>query len=134
IKPLIFPMTAQISAIGVEYGLYQGRFWLPRVQIAEGGAGAGVMRVPFKLEQKYKYENVNAGVPLPPIVVDSTARRNRRGVMISVGGDGARDSTGSRLESTASRRDSIRAERRRARRRCDASGNRTYTRQGDEMP
>src|SRR6185436_14188549 len=95
-KPLLFPMKAEISAIGVEYGLYQGRFWLPRVQVAEGGARVGVMRVPFKLEQKYQYENVNAGVPLPPIVVDSTARRNRRGVMISVGGDGARDSTGSR--------------------------------------
>jgi hypothetical protein len=126
-RPLLFPMTAQISAIGVEYGLYQGRFWLPRVQIAEGGARMGVMRVPFKLEQKYQYENVNAGVPLPPIVVDSTNRRNRRGMNVSVSVGGSSDSTGSR-------RDSLRAARRTERLKCDSAGNRTYTRQRDGMP
>jgi hypothetical protein len=139
-RPLLFPMTAQISAIGVEYGLYQGRFWLPRVQIAEGGARMGVMRVPFKLEQKYQYDNVNAGASLPPIVVDSTNRRNRRGVNVSVSVGGTRDSTMSRRDSlhggdsTMSRRDSLRAERRAARARCDSAGNRTYTRQQDGMP
>ena len=28
VKPMLFPMTASVSAIGVEYGLHQGRFWL----------------------------------------------------------------------------------------------------------
>ena len=128
LRPMLFPMTAQISAIGVEYGLYQGRFWLPRVQIAEGGARMGVVRVPFKLEQKYQYDNVNAGVPLPPIVVDSTNRRNRRGISVSVG------DAGDSRDSVRSRRDSVRAARRAERLKCDSAGNRTYTRQQDGMP
>jgi hypothetical protein len=127
VKPLIFPMTAQITAIGVEYGLYQGRFWLPRLQVAEGGGRMGVVRVPFKLEQKFTYEQVNAGASLPPIVVDSGSRRNRRGIHVgvSVGGD----------DSASSRRDSVREARRGAARiKCDSAGNRTYTRQSDGMP
>jgi hypothetical protein len=121
-KPLLFPMTAQISAIGVEYGLYQGRFWLPRVQIAEGGARMGFMRVPFKLEQKYQYDHVNAGAPLPPIVVDSTNRMRRR-VNVTVG-----------VLNAKTQEDSARAARRAARMKCDSTGNRTYTRQREGMP
>jgi hypothetical protein len=126
-KPLLFPMTAQISAIGVEYGLYEGRFWLPRVQVAEGGARVGLVRVPFKLEQKYQYDQVNSGAPLPPIHVDSTTR-GRRGmhVDVSVGAGGPGE--------VRTRRDSLRAERRAARMKCDSTGNRTYTRQQDGMP
>lgn len=113
IKPLIFPMTAQVSAIGVEYGLFEGRFWLPRVQVLEGSARVGVARSPFKLEQKYEYRDVNAGAPLPPIERDTAARR-RGGVQVgvNVGGD------------SRARRDSIREARRRS---CDATGNRVYT-------
>ena len=125
-RPLLFPMTAQISAIGVEYGLYQSRFWLPRLQIAEGGAHVGVIRVPFKLEQKYQYENVNAGAPLPPIVVDSGSGKGL-GIEagVHIGGPG---------DTTRVGRDSARAARRAARRKCDSSGNRVYTRQQDGMP
>ena len=59
LKPMLFPMKAEISAIGVEYGLYQGRFWLPRLQVAEGGGQMGFARVPFKLEQKFAYERLD---------------------------------------------------------------------------
>ncbi len=69
VKPLISPMHAQISAIAVEYGLYQGRFWLPRLRSAEGGAQVSFMRVPFKFEQSFKYASVNAIDSLPPIKV-----------------------------------------------------------------
>jgi hypothetical protein len=121
LRPMLFPMTAQVSAIGVEYGLFQGRFWLPRLQVAEGGARVGFMRVPIKLEQRYQYENVNAGEPLPPIVVSAT--------------DSAlRSDTGSATGYSKAKRDSLRAERRAARMRCDSMGNRTYTRQQDGMP
>jgi len=126
VKPFIFPMTAQISAIGVEYGLFQGRFWLPRAQVAEGGVRVGVMRIPVKLEQKFQYDQVNAGAPLPPIVVDTTAGRNRRGMNVDVSVGGTSESR--------TKRDSLRAERRAARMRCDSTGNRTYTRQQDGMP
>jgi hypothetical protein len=123
VKPMIFPMTAQVSAIGVEYGLYDGRFWLPRVQVAEGGAQVSFMRVPFKLEQKYEYSAVNAVAPLPPIVVnpaDSARRAIEASVLIG--------------ESKADR-DSLRAARREARRgKCDSTGMRTRTRTSDDNP
>jgi hypothetical protein len=122
VKPMIFPMTAQISAIGVEYGLYQGRFWLPRLQVLEGGVNVSFMRVPFKLEQKYQYDQVNAGETLPPIPEGPNNNRGGMNVNVNVGGQSARDS--------------IREERRRARRgtQCDSTGNRTYTRRSDSNP
>ena len=120
VKPLIFPMTASVSAIGVEYGLYQGRFWLPRVQVLEGGANVSFMRMPFKLEQKFTYDKVNAGESLPPIVVDSTTRgRSGTNVHVSVGGSGRTDST----------RQARRAARRTAQ--CDSTGNRVYARRSN---
>ena len=69
VRPMLTPMRAQVSAIAVEYGLYQGRFWLPRLRLAEGHAQVSFMRVPFKFEQSYKYASVNAVLPLPEIRV-----------------------------------------------------------------
>jgi len=119
IKPMLFPMTASVSAIGVEYGLYQGRFWLPRVQVLEGGANVSFMRVPFKLEQKFQYDQLNGGDKLPPIVVDSSSRPRRGGsVGVMIGGP--------------SRADSIREASRTARRKaqCDSTGMHSSTRVG----
>ena len=86
-KPLLFPMTASVSAIGVEYGLYQGRFWLPRVQVLEGGANVSFVRVPFKLEQKFQYDRVNAGEQLAAIDVpsDSVRRAGRTPTSVIIG-------------------------------------------------
>ena len=69
VKPIISPMRAQISAIAAEYGLYQGRFWLPRIRSAEGFAQVSFMHVPFKFEQSFKYASVNALDSLPAIHV-----------------------------------------------------------------
>ena len=122
LKPMLFPMKAEISAVGVEYGLYQGRFWLPRLQVGEGGVQVGFVRAPFKLEQKFAYENVNAGTALPPIPVESDsardARRDSVHVAITIGGRAARDSA--------------RAARREARSRCDSTGVRTHVRNRDD--
>jgi hypothetical protein len=121
IKPMLFPMKAEISAVGVEYGLYQGRFWLPRMQIAQGGAQVGVMRIPFKLEQKFAYERVNAGEPLPPIPVRSDSAYDSTSVAITIAGEGGRAA-----------RDAERTARRMARTRCDSSGVRTRVRTRNE--
>ncbi|HKO15197.1 MAG TPA: ShlB/FhaC/HecB family hemolysin secretion/activation protein [Gemmatimonadaceae bacterium] len=75
VKPLISPIHAQVTAVAVEYGLYDARFWLPRVQAAEGSAQVSFMRVPFKLEQSYRYASVNARDSLPPIPVDRARMR-----------------------------------------------------------
>ena len=123
VKPMIFPMKAQVSAIGVEYGLYQGRFWLPRLQVAEGGAQVSFMRIPFKLQQKYTYSAVNAVEPLPPIVTaDSDSVKNGVNASIRIG-----DSKESRDSTRIARRDARKRE-------CETTGFHTHVRTSDENP
>lgn len=85
VKGLVSPVTAQIKAITVEYGLHEGRFWLPRVQTLEGEAQVSFMHVPFKMEQSYKYASVNGTDPFPAYSIavgdtatDSVSRAVRR--------------------------------------------------------
>lgn len=80
----ITPMVADVPIVTVEYGLHEGRFWLPRNQMIEGSARVGFMRFPVKFEQSYRYDAVNGAVELPPIVLtaadtaqDSLSRARR---------------------------------------------------------
>ena len=77
VKPMITPMKAELAAVAVEYGLHEGRFWLPRLRLAEGSAQVSFMRVPFKMEESFKYNSVNAKDSLPQINVTAAARRSR---------------------------------------------------------
>jgi len=65
VKGMLNPMRATVSAITVEYGLHEGRFWMPRANVAEGRVQAGFMRVPFKLEERFTYASVNGRDSLP---------------------------------------------------------------------
>jgi hypothetical protein len=85
VKPMITPMKAMVSSITVEYGLHEGRFWLPRSQAVEGDAQVSFMHIPFKLEERFTYESVNGTDPMPDVVVaasdtatDSVSRASRR--------------------------------------------------------
>ena len=85
VKPMITPMKAMVSAITVEYGLHEGRFWLPRAQTIEGDAQVSFMRIPFKLEQRFTYASVNGTDPMPDLIIavadtarDSVSRAARR--------------------------------------------------------
>jgi hypothetical protein len=84
VKAMISPLTAKVNAITIEYGLHEGRFWMPRVQGLEGEAQAGFMHIPFKMEQSFKYASVNGSISaIPQIAVidtaqDSTSRAIRR--------------------------------------------------------
>ncbi|MFI5239847.1 MAG: hypothetical protein ACHQQP_08550, partial [Gemmatimonadales bacterium] len=85
IKPMILPMTGGIDVMTVDYGLYEGRFWLPRMQTAEGKGRVGIMRFPFELRQLFDYESVNGDLKLPAIALTPAdtargvdARRARR--------------------------------------------------------
>ena len=85
VKPMITPMKANVRAITVEYGLHEGRFWLPRSQTIEGEAQVSFMHIPFKLEQRYTYESVNGTEPMPQLTIavidtasDSVSRAARR--------------------------------------------------------
>ncbi|MFN2563750.1 MAG: hypothetical protein ABR499_01895, partial [Gemmatimonadaceae bacterium] len=76
VMPLISPLRAPVNAVAVEYGLHQGRFWLPRIQAAEGEARVGAFRVPFKMEQSFRYTSVNALDSLPRFAVERSTRRD----------------------------------------------------------
>ena len=85
VKPMILPMKANVSAVTVEYGFHEGRFWLPRSQSIEGDVQVSFMHVPFKAEQRFTYASVNGDDPIQQIVVaamdtatDSVSRATRR--------------------------------------------------------
>ena len=65
VKPMLTPMKVDISAITVEYGLYNQRFWLPRTQGMDGLAQVSFMRVPVSMEERFRYESVNGLDSLP---------------------------------------------------------------------
>ena len=67
VRGMLTPMKAEITAVTIEYGLFEQRYWLPRTQGAEGYARVSFMRVPFRIEQRYRYESVNGFDDLPPI-------------------------------------------------------------------
>ena len=85
LKPMITPMKANVSAVTVEYGFHEGRFWLPRAQTIEGEAQVSFMHIPFKAEQRYTYSSINGDEPMPAVTIaaadtatDSVSRAVRR--------------------------------------------------------
>ena len=82
VRPLIFPMSANVSTVNIEYGRLDNRFWLPTGGLFEGEARAGGMRFPFDMEARYRYTSVNAPDSLPPITTailpDSMHARARK--------------------------------------------------------
>jgi hypothetical protein len=66
-KAMLSPMKANLEAVTIDYGLYAGRFWLPRAQAAEGSAQISFMRVPFKMEESFKYASVNGTDSMPKV-------------------------------------------------------------------
>jgi hypothetical protein len=77
VKGMMTPMQAQLEAVTIEYGLYGGRFWLPRAQYAEGWARASFMRIPFKMEEGFKYASVNGTDSMPTVPALMTRRQLR---------------------------------------------------------
>ena len=106
VKPMISPMRAQLQAITIEYGLYGGKYWLPKLQAAEATAQVSFMHVPIKIEESYKYNDVNfaESVVIPPRVATGrdTLIEQIRKVRAAM-----RDSTS--LEGRDALRDSLRA-------------------------
>lgn len=74
VKAFMSPMKADVSAITIEYGLYNQRFWLPRTQSVEGYAQASFIRVPITFEQRFRYESVNGLDSIPPIPPTTRSR------------------------------------------------------------
>jgi hypothetical protein len=127
VKAMMSPMKANLEGVTIDYGLYGGRFWLPRVQAAEGSAQVGFMRVPFKMEESFKYASVNGADSLPAVPPSPKSLRD------SLFGDSLRWSDLPREERRARARriaeaDSVRRLQQRVDRtaQCDSAG--TYVR------
>ena len=75
VRGLVNPLRFDINLVTIEYALYEGKFWLPRVNRAEGMSQALFMRIPIKVEESYKYDDVDGTTPLPPLPALSDARR-----------------------------------------------------------
>ena len=67
VKPMIFPMSLEVTALTVEYELHEQRWWLPRIETVTGRMRIGFMRAPFTREESYRYASVNGTDSLPPI-------------------------------------------------------------------
>lgn len=107
------PMRAKLDAITVEYALYKGKFWLPRAHSATASAEVMFMRIPFRLDEKFTYEDVDGDFALAPVPParnrfeagpgrDSTNVDLDNGVEVSVSAGGKR-----RVQTDSARRDSL---------------------------
>lgn len=88
VRGMMSPLKANLEAVTIEYGLFGGRFWLPRTQSAMANAQAGFMRVPVRIEESFTYTSVNGpdafpALPPPPKSIwdslfagDTTPRRD----------------------------------------------------------
>ena len=142
VKGLVTPVRATISSITVEYGLHEGRFWLPRSNVAEAEAEVGFLRVPVRFEERYRYDAVNGAAPLPRVPTptelgladDSTSYA---GGSVTIGGSGSADTATTRAGRLA--RDTARVREYAARvdslqRRLDSALTRGAMARGDSVP
>ncbi|MBC8087247.1 MAG: hypothetical protein H7Z40_08260 [Phycisphaerae bacterium] len=68
------PAKAKLDGVSVEYGLYQGRFWLPKAHSATASAQVGFIRVPITFDEKFTYESVDGDLSLPALPMSVSAR------------------------------------------------------------
>jgi hypothetical protein len=57
------PYTGTVREVIIEHGLYEGRFWLPRIRTARGEGTAHGLRVTLSIDQTFTYESVRAVAP-----------------------------------------------------------------------
>jgi hypothetical protein len=57
------PYTGTVREVIIEHGLYEGRFWLPRIRTARGEGTAHGVRVTISIDQTFSYERVRAVEP-----------------------------------------------------------------------
>jgi hypothetical protein len=105
--PALFrPMRAELRFLTIEYGLWEGRWWLPRLIAYQGELSAGgLLKMPITVEQRYTdYEVWGADVPPleagerlaaaartcpTPTRRSGESRPERRSVTINLGTGGA---------------------------------------------
>ena len=82
VRGLVNPLRFDINLVTVEYALYEGKYWLPRVNRAEGNTQAMFMHIPIRIEESYKYDDVDVATPLPPMPTLASARRTSASMQV----------------------------------------------------
>ena len=132
VRGTLRPARANLSAVTVEYGLYAGRFWLPKLDVAEGEVQFGFMRLPIRWEESFRYDNVSGtdSLALPTIAQaslspDDTLDFLYAGGTLNVGSGPQRDSLNRAARDSANmvrfakQADSLRAQAERAKAKGD---------------
>ncbi|MDZ7630014.1 MAG: hypothetical protein U5K74_01335 [Gemmatimonadaceae bacterium] len=82
VRGIMNPMRFDISLVTVEYALYEGKFWLPRVNRAEGETQVMFMHIPIRVEESYRYDDVDGAEPLPPLPSLASARQTMASMQV----------------------------------------------------
>ncbi|MGH7617887.1 MAG: ShlB/FhaC/HecB family hemolysin secretion/activation protein [Gemmatimonadaceae bacterium] len=70
-KAIISPIKVEISAVAIEYGLFDAKFWLPRTRSLEGSQQVSIMRMPVEVQQAFSYDKINGPQTLASIAVNA---------------------------------------------------------------
>lgn len=91
VRAMVSPLKVTMDVFTVEYGLFEGRFWLPTSQGAEGRAQAMMIRVPVTFEERYDYASVNGAVdvvaPMGTVPVPPPTNQEIRDSLTKLGAD-----------------------------------------------
>ncbi len=129
-KAILSPFKVEISAITIEFGLFDGRYWLPRTRSLEGVQQVSFAHMPVVVEQAFSYDTIN-GPASAAVIALNAPEIGPLQVPDSLYGDDARKW-----------RDSAYAARRKTRKEfsdslhkapCDSSGHRVVARKRQEM-
>lgn len=74
IETAMKPSRATLESLVIEHGLYEGRYWLPRVQVLEGNVQLSFARVPIRIEERFDYHAVNGVLDSLPDVPEFVGR------------------------------------------------------------
>ncbi len=87
IEGMFSPAKANLSAVTVEYGLYEGRFWLPKLNVAEGEFRMAFLHFPLKWQESFSYNGVNGTDSLPPIPLRTEGALAEEDTLYAAGGN-----------------------------------------------
>jgi len=125
VKALVSPLRFEITGITIEYGLFDGRYWLPRSRSLEGTQQISFAHLSVVIEQAFSYGRINGPVAIQAISLNQYAA-TWPDTPDSLTGDAARkwrDSVGgARFRARRAFSDSIRKAP------CDSSGRRVAAR------
>ena len=64
-RAMVTPFMFDVESFTIDYGLYGGRWWLPRSQNAKGQMRIGFMRSTATIDQSFRYASVSGTDTLP---------------------------------------------------------------------